>query len=67
MSLIQGVLDGNGNGRIEEDETVETLTNKLAGSSVGAGGAGGFTFGGGSSASNGAARNGRGSASAGGR
>ncbi len=66
MSLIQGVLDGNGNGRIEEDETVETLTNKLAGSSVGAGGAGGFTFGGGS-ANNGAARNGRGGAGAGGR
>lgn len=67
MSLIQGVLDGNGNGRIEEDESVETLTNKLAGSSVGAGGAGGFTFGGGSSSTNGGAKNGRGGAGAGGR
>ena len=67
MSLIQGVLDGNGNGRIEEDESVETLTNKLAGSSVGAGGAGGFTFGGGSSSTNGGAKNGRGGAGTGGR
>jgi len=34
MSLIQGVLDGKG-GRIEEDEAVDGLTDKLAGSSVG--------------------------------
>jgi len=33
MSLIQGVLDGNG--RIDEDDGVNGLTNKLAGSSVG--------------------------------
>jgi serine/threonine-protein phosphatase 2B catalytic subunit len=33
MSLIQGVLEGNG--RIDEDDGVNGLTNKLAGSSVG--------------------------------
>jgi len=32
MSLIQGVLDGKG--RIEEDESVDTLTSRMAGSSV---------------------------------
>ncbi|KAF8970438.1 Metallo-dependent phosphatase-like protein [Flammula alnicola] len=34
MSLIQGVLEGKG-GRIEEDETVDSLASRLAGSSVG--------------------------------
>ncbi|KDR68358.1 hypothetical protein GALMADRAFT_1040840 [Galerina marginata CBS 339.88] len=33
MSLIQGVLDGKG--RIEEDEAVDVLASRLAGSSVG--------------------------------
>jgi len=35
MSLIQGVLDGKPGGRIEEDEDMDGLTNRLAGSSVG--------------------------------
>ncbi|KAF8804628.1 serine/threonine-protein phosphatase 2B catalytic subunit A1 [Phlegmacium glaucopus] len=35
MSLIQGVLDGKGGGRIDEDEDMDGLTNRLAGSSVG--------------------------------
>ncbi|PPQ88534.1 hypothetical protein CVT25_009914 [Psilocybe cyanescens] len=38
MSLIQNVLDGKGNNRIEEDETVDNLASKLAGSSVGSNG-----------------------------
>jgi len=36
MSLIQGVLEGKS--RIEEDEVVDSLANKLAGSSVGGSG-----------------------------
>lgn len=36
MSLIQGVLDGPG-GRIDEDEDMNGITNRLAGSSVGKG------------------------------
>lgn len=53
MSLIQGVLDGNA--RIDEDESVETLTNKLAGSSVGSAG----SIGSSSSSSGTGAKNGR--------
>jgi serine/threonine-protein phosphatase 2B catalytic subunit len=34
ISLIQGVLDGNP-GRIEEDDDMNGLTNRMAGSSVG--------------------------------
>jgi len=32
MSLIQGVLEGKG--RIDEDEAVDSLTSRMAGSSV---------------------------------
>ncbi|KAH9477459.1 3',5'-cyclic-nucleotide phosphodiesterase (PDEase) (3':5'-CNP) [Psilocybe cubensis] len=35
MSLIQNVLDGKGSSRIEEDEAVDNLASRLAGSSVG--------------------------------
>jgi len=37
MSLIQGVLDGPPGGRIDEDEDMNGITNRLAGSSVGKG------------------------------